>query len=43
MKTKCVEKCVYIKTRNPTVIEDQSETGQLFHLLKAHVLINNYL
>lgn len=37
------EKCVYIKTRNPTVIEDRSKTGQLFHLLKAHVLINNYL
>lgn len=42
MKTKCVKNVSILKP-GIRVIEDQSKTGQLFHFLKAHVLINNYL
>lgn len=43
------EKRVHIKIMKLTAIEDHSKevliskTGQPFHLVKAHVLINNYL
>lgn len=44
MKIKCVKNVSILKPGiRQLLIEDQSKTGQLFHLLKAHVLINNYL